>query len=106
MAGRPRAGPGHKGDAMYTIAGATGHVGSAVVTKLLQSGAKMRVIVRNREKEARFAEGGAEVVIGHLEDAQCLEDTLRGYAGAFLLLPRPVPPPPTAGDLRSGARQM
>src|SRR5712691_6790331 len=68
--GRPRAGPGHKGDSMFTIAGATGHVGSAVATKLLQSGAKIRVIVRSKEKGERFAEGGAEVAIGNLEDAQ------------------------------------
>ena len=91
---------------MVTIAGATGHVGSAVATKLLQSGAKIRVIVHSKEKGERFAEGGAEVAIGRLEDAQFLEYALRGCEGAFLLLPRPVPPPPTAGDMRSGARKM
>ena len=66
----------------------------------------MRVIVRSREKGERFAEGGAEVAIGNLEDAKFLEDTLRGCQGAFLLLPRPVPPPLTAGEIRSGARKM
>jgi uncharacterized protein YbjT (DUF2867 family) len=91
---------------MFTIAGATGHVGSAVATKLLQSGAKIRVIVRSKEKGERFAEGGAEVAIGNLEDAKYLEDALRGCEGAFLRLPRPVPPLPTAGDMRSGARKM
>jgi len=66
----------------------------------------MRVIVRSREKGERFAEGGAEVAIGNLEDAKFLEDTLRGCEGAFLLLPRPVPPPLTAGEMRSGARKL
>src|SRR5262245_60540128 len=91
---------------MSTIAGVTGHVGSAVATKLLQSGAKIRVFVRGKEKGERFAESGAEVAIGNLEDAKFLEDALRGCEGAFLLLPRPVPPPPTAGEIRSGARKM
>ena len=81
-------------------------MGSAVATKLLQSGAKIRVIVRSKEKGERFAEGGAEVAIGNLEDAQFLEDALRGCEGAFFLLPRPVPPPSTAGEIRSGARKM
>jgi uncharacterized protein YbjT (DUF2867 family) len=91
---------------MFTIAGATGHVGAAVAAKLLQNGAKMRVIVRSKEKGARFAEGGAEVTIGNLEDVQFLAEALRGAEGAFLLLPRPVPPPPTAADIRASARKM
>src|SRR5713101_30871 len=91
---------------MFTIAGATGHVGSVIAAKLLEKGAKIRVIVRSKEKGDRFAERGAEVAIGNLEDAKFLEDALRGSEGAFLLLPPPVPPPPTAGEIRSGARKM
>src|SRR5262249_20604915 len=105
--GQPRRWPWpYEGDAMFTIAGATGHVGSAVATKLLQSGAKMCVIVRSKEKGERFAEGGPEDAIGNLEDVEFLTEALRGAEGAFLLLPRPVPPPPKAGDMRSGARKM
>src|SRR5262249_1050198 len=98
------AGPGHKGDAMFTIAGATGHVGSAVATKLLQSGAKIRVIVRSRENGERFEEGGAEVDIGNLEDVQFLAEALRGGEGALLLLPNAGAP--TAAEIRSNARKM
>src|SRR5262245_15869153 len=89
---------------MFTIAGATGHVGSAVATKLLQSGAKIRVIVRSKEKGERFAEGGAEVAIGNLEDVKFLAEALRGAEGAFLLLPNAGAP--TAAEIRSNARKM
>lgn len=91
---------------MFTIAGATGHVGSVIAFKLLEKGEKIRVIVRSKEKGARFAERGAEVAIGNFEDATFVEEALRGSEGAFLLLPRPVPPPPTAAEIRSSARKM
>jgi uncharacterized protein YbjT (DUF2867 family) len=72
---------------MYTIAGATGRVGSVVATQLLEDGHAVRVVVRDPAKGAPWAERGAGVAVADLADRHRLAATLAGSRGAFLLLP-------------------
>jgi uncharacterized protein YbjT (DUF2867 family) len=72
---------------MYVIAGATGHVGSVVATKLLAKGKPIKVIVRDAAKGTSWSKQGAEVAVGTLDDAAFLATTLRGAEGFFTLLP-------------------
>jgi uncharacterized protein YbjT (DUF2867 family) len=72
---------------MYAIAGVTGHTGGAVVENLLAQKEKVRVIVRDAEKGARWKAKGAEVAIAGLDDSEALAAALRGVDGAYLLLP-------------------
>ena len=50
--------------AEYVVAGATGHVGSAVAQALLDSGRKVRVIARDPHKAERWKKRGAHVGAG------------------------------------------
>ncbi|MBI2894833.1 MAG: NmrA family NAD(P)-binding protein [Deltaproteobacteria bacterium] len=78
---------------MYVIAGVTGHVGSFVASELLGRKQKIKVIVRDAAKGARWAQQGAEVAVGSLEDAAFLTGVLRGAQGFFTLLPPDFAPP-------------
>ena len=46
---------------IFVIAGATGHVGSAVARELLAAGHKVRAIARNADKAKALASHGAEL---------------------------------------------
>ncbi|APR79600.1 putative nucleoside-diphosphate-sugar epimerase [Minicystis rosea] len=72
---------------MFVIAGVTGHVGSVVAEKLLASGQKVRVLVRNAEKGAAWSQKGAEVAVGALDDTAFLTRALEGASAFFTLLP-------------------
>ncbi len=64
------------------VTGATGQVGRRFVPRLLQwtePGDTVRVLVRDAERGARFAELGAEVVLGDLRDET---DRAKALAGA------------------------
>jgi nucleoside-diphosphate-sugar epimerase/glycosyltransferase involved in cell wall biosynthesis len=68
----------------YLVTGANGHVGRAVVTRLLADGHRVRAFVR-RLPEARVA--GVEYAIGDLSDAAAVDRAVRGaetviHAGA------------------------
>jgi uncharacterized protein YbjT (DUF2867 family) len=72
---------------LFIIAGVSGHVGSAAAEVLLSKGQKIKVIVRDEKKGEKWAQRGAEVVIGNLEDQAFLTLVLKGAQGAFFLLP-------------------
>lgn len=72
---------------MYTIAGVTGQVGSAVADALLTAGENVRVLVRDQVKGEPWSHRGADVVVADLRDASRLADALRGSHGVFVLLP-------------------
>jgi uncharacterized protein YbjT (DUF2867 family) len=65
---------------MYLVTGATGNVGSEVVTALAGSGAKVRALVRSPREIP-----GAEAVAGDLNRPDTLADALDGVRGIFLL---------------------
>jgi len=72
---------------MFAIAGVSGQTGSAVATKLLAAGEKVRVIVRREEAGAEWKARGAEVAVADLADAAALTAALRGTSAAYLLNP-------------------
>jgi uncharacterized protein YbjT (DUF2867 family) len=72
---------------MFLVAGATGHVGSIVVERLLEARKRVRVIVRSAEKGERWAARGAELAVGDLADATFLTSALRGAEAFFTLIP-------------------
>lgn len=84
----------HKGNAMYTITGVTGHVGAEAAKELLQRGAPVRAVVRDPAKRETWAQRGTDTVTADFTDRAALAEALRGSDGAFVLLPTI----PTAGD--------
>ncbi|MFI5660467.1 NAD-dependent epimerase/dehydratase family protein [Streptomyces sp. NPDC051684] len=78
------------------VTGATGQVGRRFVPRLLQGapqGDRVRVLVRDAARGERFAELGAEVIVGDLRDAEALGkattgvDSVVNVAAAFRGVP-------------------
>lgn len=87
---------------MYTVAGVTGHVGSAVAEALIARGLPLRVLVRTAEKGRPWAERGADVAVADLHDRPAMAAAMKGSAGAFLLLPVNM----IAGDVDADRKAM
>lgn len=79
---------------MYFVAGITGNVGGATARHLLESGRKVRALVRNPGKAAAWAEKGVELIPGDLNDANALAGALQGVEGAYVMLPPIMTPAP------------
>jgi uncharacterized protein YbjT (DUF2867 family) len=89
--------------AEYVVAGVTGHTGSVVAQTLLDSGRKLRVLVRDPHKAERWKKRGAHVAQADLSSAHDLLNAFRGAEAAYLLLP--ALPPSTTG-VRGKAKKM
>ena len=72
---------------MYLVMGITGKVGGATTRHLLKQGKQVRALVRNREKAAKWADQGVELVDGDWNDATSIAAALKGVEGAFVMLP-------------------
>jgi len=72
---------------MYLVMGITGKVGGATARHLLKEGKQVRALVRNREKAAKWAEQGVELVDGDWNDTTAIAAALKGVEGAFVMLP-------------------
>jgi uncharacterized protein YbjT (DUF2867 family) len=72
---------------MYTVLGATGHIGSVITRKLLEKGEKVRVVGRSTARLQPYLQKGAEAFIGDVNDAESLSRAFRDVRAAFLLLP-------------------
>jgi uncharacterized protein YbjT (DUF2867 family) len=72
---------------MYVITGATGHVGSKVVARLLAKSKSVRMIARHEEKMKNFEEKGAEGLVGSLEDTDFLTRAFRNATAVFAMEP-------------------
>jgi uncharacterized protein YbjT (DUF2867 family) len=72
---------------MYTVLGATGHIGSVVTKKLLEKGEKVRVFGRSVARLQPFVQRGAEAFIGDVKDADALSRAFQGVRAAFLMIP-------------------
>jgi uncharacterized protein YbjT (DUF2867 family) len=69
------------------ITGATGHVGSGVVTELLDRGVRPRILVRDPERvpEAWLeSPTGIDVAVGDFEDPASLDAAMAGVSRVFL----------------------
>lgn len=76
----------------YVVAGATGRVGSAVASRLLDAGMQPTLVVRRDSASAAWEARGARCAVGSLDDPSFLSAVLTGAAGFFTLLPEDVPP--------------
>jgi uncharacterized protein YbjT (DUF2867 family) len=79
---------------MYVVMGITGNVGGATARHLLKQGKQVRALVRNREKAAKWADQGVELVDGDWNDATAITAALKGVEGAFVMLPAVWAPSP------------
>lgn len=82
---------------LVTVTGATGHIGSGIVERLLNGGHRVRGIMRDEEKFKPFAERGAEARVGDLADKEFLTEAFRGADAVFAM----IPPDQAAKDLRA-----
>ncbi|MEM9188594.1 MAG: NmrA family NAD(P)-binding protein [Myxococcota bacterium] len=85
---------------MYLISGATGQIGGALATHLLQQKQPTRVLVRSEGKGRPWADQGADVAIGTFEDVDSLGAALEGVGGAFLMQPNDFDSKDFIGDGR------
>src|SRR6202049_497473 len=79
---------------MYLVMGITGNVGGATARRLLKQGKEVRALVRDREKAAKWADQGVELVEGDWNDATAITAALKGVEGAFVMLPAVWAPSP------------
>jgi uncharacterized protein YbjT (DUF2867 family) len=82
---------------MYTVLGATGHIGSVITKKLLEKGEKVRVVGRSAARLQPLVQKGAEAFIGDVSDADALGRAFVDARAAFLM----IPPGMTSPDYRA-----
>jgi uncharacterized protein YbjT (DUF2867 family) len=79
---------------MFLVMGITGKVGGATAKHLLAQGREVRALVRHREKAAKWADQGVQLVEGDWNDSAAIEMALKGVEGAFVMLPSEWAPSP------------
>lgn len=72
---------------MYSIIGATGHVGSAVLNNLKNQNIPAKAVVRNMARATELKEHGVESAIAELHDTESLINAFAGSTGAFIMTP-------------------
>ncbi len=71
---------------MIVVTGATGHVGTELVSQLVERGENVRALVRDIAKATRLP-AATDVVVGDLTDISSLLQAYRGADSLFLLVP-------------------
>lgn len=72
---------------MYTVLGATGHIGSVITKRLLEKGEKVRAVGRSTARLQPLVQKGAEAFIADVTDAEALTRAFRNARAVFLLVP-------------------
>jgi NAD(P)H dehydrogenase (quinone) len=90
-----------KGKVMYAVMGITGQVGGAVAEDLLANGERVRAVLRDASKAAKWKERGVEIAIADFDDAGSLEKAFRGVDGVFVMTPPNYAPEPGLPEVRS-----
>lgn len=72
---------------MYTVLGATGHIGSVICRRLLEKGEKVRVVGRSSARLQPFVQKGAEPFIADVNDSDALTRAFEDVRAAFLMMP-------------------
>jgi uncharacterized protein YbjT (DUF2867 family) len=85
---------------MYLVMGLTGKVGGATARHLVKQGKQVRALVHNREKAAKWADQGVELVVGDWNDATTIAAALKGVEGAFVMLPTVWAPSPDYSEAK------
>jgi len=86
---------------MFLVLGITGKVGGATAKHLLAQGKEVRALVRNREKAAKWADQGVQLVDGDWNDSAAIELALKDVEGAFVMLPAVWAPSPDYKEARA-----
>ena len=71
---------------MYVITGATSRTGSVVANYLLEKGQSVRVLGRNAERLATFAEKGADIFVTESTDRAALTKAFTGAKAVYVML--------------------
>ena len=75
------------GSESILVTGATGYIGGRLVPRLVESGRRVRVLVRSRSRvAARAWRSQVEVAVGDVLDAQALSEALAGVGTAYYLV--------------------
>jgi len=69
---------------MILVIGATGTIGTELVTQLTESGEKVRIFTRDPQKAAKFGDK-VEVAVGNLDDLKSLVPAMEGVERFFLI---------------------
>jgi uncharacterized protein YbjT (DUF2867 family) len=85
---------------MHIVLGATGHVGSAVTTALLDRGEPVTVVTRQADRAEPFTRRGAAVAVADVGDTAALRAALQRGRRAFLLMPPADPATDTVAEER------
>jgi uncharacterized protein YbjT (DUF2867 family) len=72
---------------MYIIMGATGRVGSAVVSHLLENGQPVKGITRNKDKAPYLEEKGSAVAVADAKNMESLVEAFTGGDTLFVITP-------------------
>lgn len=72
---------------MYVISGASGRIGSAVASRLLDSGHPVRAVVRRPDAAASWTGRGAQAAVVDLRDRPGLTSALDGATAFFAMMP-------------------
>ena len=83
---------------MYTVLGATGHIGSVITKKLLGKGEKVRVVGRSAARLEPFVQRGAAAFVADVTDAEALTRAFSDVRAAFLLMPPGLQSPDYRAD--------
>ena len=91
---------------MYAVMGVTGKVGGAVAAGLVQSGARVRAVMRDAGKSGIWAGRGYEVALAKTEDAAALTAAFRDVEGVFVMLPGIFDPKPGFPEARAAIESI
>ena len=91
---------------MYAVMGVTGKVGGAVAAGLVQSGARVRAVMRDASKARFWTEKGCEVTLAETEDAAALTAAFRDVEGVFVMLPPIFDPKPGFPEARAAIESI
>lgn len=87
---------------MYVVTGATGHVGHALATELLDAGLDVVALTRKADRAGDLAKRGARIVEVDVHDVDALRNALRTGRRAFCSTRPPTSP---ATPTRRSARR-
>ena len=73
----------HAKDAPILVTGAAGHVGANLTHRLVQAGARVRVLLRNGEPETAFEHIDVEKVYADLRDERSLKAAVEDVQSIF-----------------------
>jgi uncharacterized protein YbjT (DUF2867 family) len=86
---------------MNTILGASGQVGSAIVSNLLRDRKPVKGIIRDKKKADDLKKKGAEVAIADIHDERALTDSIKDATSILVLTPESGKEQDVLGDMRN-----